>query len=122
MNKLDEKNNKPESTASIFNLSEDEKIDLIEKANRNDSQASFRLYKYYFFSNDSRSDAIQWLKKSAQDGNQQAQHILGIFYLEFLTPKNIEEGKYWLRKSAANGYLPAKEDLEKIEKKADHGK
>ncbi len=101
----------PVATASAFYLSHDEEIDLIEKASKNDNEASFKLYQFSSFVKLNKLEAMRWLKKSAQDGNILGQCVLGVIYLDDPEFKNIEEGKHWLRIAAANGCEKAKEKL-----------
>lgn len=53
----------------------------------------------------------------ARNGNLQAQFHLGEFYLSGTgVEKSKEKALYWLRKAASRGSIPAKEELERIDK------
>jgi len=47
------------------------------------------------------------LLSKAQSGEAEAQYWMGILYGEGTVPKNLEQGRRWLLKSAEQGYAPA---------------
>jgi TPR repeat protein len=47
------------------------------------------------------------LLSKAQSGEAEAQYWMGILYAEGTVPKNLEQGRRWLQKSAEQGYAPA---------------
>jgi TPR repeat protein len=121
-------NNEIISTQQVFNLREKEKNELIEKANKGDNKASFRLYLYYATNelNYNIMDATQqlywpWLQKSAEDGNSEAQYVLSQIYFTrisswILKLCNTEKAIYWLKLSANSGHTSAQKDLEEYER------
>jgi TPR repeat protein len=111
---MDKDDGKPTVGASSFDLEAVEERDLVAKANNHDHEASLRLYRFYDFVKLDRASAIKWLKKSAEDGNPQGQYILGKTYLDDPSQKNLEQAKYWLSKSASNGYAEAKEAIKHL--------
>lgn len=63
-------------------------------------------------------EAYKHLLRCAEHDVGEAQHIIGMFYTEnLIIARNWEEAYRWVKKSAANGYLPAKETMEDMEKR-----
>ena len=65
--------------------------------------------------------AVDWLKKGAEAGESYAQYNYGAFYRdganfngEILLPQDIEQAKFWWRKSAEQGNTLAIDALQKI--------
>jgi TPR repeat protein len=106
----------PMPDVSAFDLTHEEKADLIEKASKNDNKASFSLYQFNNSVKRNRPEAMRWLKKSAKDGNVGAQWSLGYTYLYYKEFEDIEEGKRWLKIAAANGSEKAKMELIRLER------
>jgi TPR repeat protein len=91
-----------------FDLTEAKKMELTEKANKNDNKASFLLFIYGEFY---EHGGDNWLRDSAEDGNMVAQYILACD----LEEKNeIDEAMRWLKLAADNGHEEAKKKLEKL--------
>jgi len=47
------------------------------------------------------------LSLKAQSGDAEAQYWMGVLDIEGVVPKNLDEGRRWLLKSAEQGYAPA---------------
>lgn len=58
---------------------------------------------------------LPWMEKILSDvheGNPGAENLLGVLYgLDRYIPKNREREQYWLQQSAAQGYIPAMDNL-----------
>ena len=64
------------------------------------------LITYAHFKTLTPAEQNQLLSK-AQSGDAQAQYWMGVLNAEGTVPKNLEEGRRWLQKSAEQGYAPA---------------
>jgi len=106
--------NTPMPGVNSLNICEADLVSLIEKAKDGDSGASLRIYRFYDFVKLDRIKAIFWLKKSAEDGNPQAQFILGKIYRDDPAICDLNAGLYWLKKSAKNGYAEAQDELKRL--------
>jgi TPR repeat protein len=109
----------PVSTASIYNLTDTERKNLVQEANNKNNEASFRLYMYYAFSEYDSTQELYWLKKSAADGNVVAQYNVA-YFLEQLN--KTEEALYWLELAANNGDNAAKKKMERFVRIQSKGK
>jgi TPR repeat protein len=67
-------------------------------------QAEFIAYAH--FKALTRAEQNQLLSK-AQSGDAEAQYWMGVVNAEGTVPKNLEQGRRWLLKSAEQGYAPA---------------
>lgn len=84
--------------------------ELTELADNGDSDAALKLAEYYYNrEEDGDYDiAIEWYKKSAEQGNSQAQVKLGVFYSEgFGVPENYEKTLELYFKAANDGNTDA---------------
>ncbi|MDR1382908.1 MAG: hypothetical protein LBJ67_03530 [Planctomycetaceae bacterium] len=89
---------------------------LQKAANQNDSVAQLLLAKYYLQRRDvtknNEEKGMKLLLKSAEQGNLDAQHILGVNYIvgQYIE-ENFEEGIKWLKKAAEQGHVLAQSSL-----------
>jgi uncharacterized protein len=101
---------KAKELLSMF-LSNDDLAALPKKANTGDGNAAFKLYEYYAFISDEDSKAYYWLDKAAENGNVEAQYLVG----SRLFNKDKKKAIFWLKKAAAGGHIRAKKSLTDIE-------
>ena len=67
---------RPESTGSIFSISDTELPVVIAEANAGDAVFSFKLYQYFKFSKSNLAESDAWLAKAAQQGHPTAKYNL----------------------------------------------
>ena len=60
----------PRSTASTYNLTDQEIYDLAKESKAGDMHSSFRLYQYYAFVELDIEEGKKWLQRSADQGHQ----------------------------------------------------
>lgn len=94
-------------------------ISLLKKAaDGGDANAQSNLAFRYYNGDDgvqkNIDTAINWWKKSGNQGNPTAQHALFMFYMEEGYRQNIGEAMRWLRKSCDQNFKPSMEVFEKI--------
>ncbi|MDN5279960.1 MAG: uncharacterized protein PWR01_3925 [Clostridiales bacterium] len=66
--------------------------------------------------------ASRIMMELARDGNTRAQFHLGEFYIDGIgIEKSLEKAKYWLRKAASRGSMPARTKLEELENQENSG-
>ena len=86
----------------IYNIEE-----IIEKANKGDAEAQYRLSRRYFAAGSAEQNlamGIKWLKLAAEQGNEDAIIDLGIKYIwGKICDKNIPEGLRLLKSVADRG-------------------
>lgn len=88
--------------------------ELLERAERGDVEAMFRLGIRYDQENGERDivEAVKWYKKAAELGHRDAQHLLGVLYVTGDgVPLDFAEAEKWLLKSAEQGNIAAQHDL-----------
>jgi len=108
------------STEDTFHLEEMEKEKYKLLADKNNTEAIYKLYTYYHYSSQEFDKATLILKKGAELGNIEFQYMYGVRLLRshpasssFTDDKEkIKMGKYWLNKAANSGYKLAIEKLE----------
>ncbi len=105
-------NRMPESSGSIFSVSEKDLPCIIGKAKSGDGEASFRLYQYYKFSRSNTVEADSWLSSAAEQGHVVAQYNLAV---SLLRKKKHEEALFWASKAKNNGFEDASELIKEIE-------
>ncbi|HWV15599.1 MAG TPA: hypothetical protein VN030_09200 [Cellvibrio sp.] len=91
---------KPESSGSIFSLSDKEFPELIRNAEAGDAKASFRLYQYYKFSALNWVESKVWLLKAAEQGCSVSQYHIAI---EFFQKKDYVKALIWAKMAKACG-------------------
>jgi len=69
------------SSGTIYYLNEDEIYYYKKKSLEGNSDASFKLYQYYAFSNFIKPDMIKWLKISALQGNEVARYNYAVYLI-----------------------------------------
>jgi TPR repeat protein len=97
-------------TTNADDLTEERKVELIERGNNSENWASLKLYSHYKNIVKDDKQALYWLRKSAIDGNKYAQNYLVGWLLK---ESKIEEAMSWLRLSADNGNEAARDELQK---------
>lgn len=95
------------SSATTFNLTEDELIKLEKETELGSSSSAFRLYQYYAFSNYDESKELYWLEIAAKLGSDVAQYNLAQRY--FYKDKNFTEAKEWMQRASKSGHPKAKD-------------
>ncbi len=93
-------NNKGVSINQSLDLLPAQEADLAKRANSGDSDAAFKLYKFYDLVQLDREKGIYWLTKAAEEGHVGAQYNLGYLYIYDERYKDLEKAKYWLKKAA----------------------
>ncbi|MCW2279237.1 tetratricopeptide repeat protein [Heliophilum fasciatum] len=88
-------------------------------AEKNYSDAEFMLATLYFQGSGVKKDESEskkWLMRSAEHGNSTAEFAVGVMYItgELNTIKNMNEARFWLKKSEAQGNKEATKVLEQI--------
>lgn len=109
-----------QSTGSINNLSEEQKLALEDKSKKGDAEASFRLYRYYCFTMNDINGQMKYLKISASQGNIAAQYNYGVSLSDvnpvFSKYYDLDEAIYWIKLAVKNGDNHAKSKLEELNK------
>ena len=88
--------------------------ELLERAERGDVEAMFRLGIRYDQENGERDivEAVKWYTKAAELGHRDAQHVLGVLYVTGDgVPVDLEMAEKLLLKSAEQGNTAAQHDL-----------
>jgi TPR repeat protein len=66
--------------------------------------------------------AANWLRRSARQGNSEAQYALGLVYAEGRgVAKDQQQSLYWMNEAARNGSKRAMEDLARAKDRAPEG-
>ena len=100
------------------NLSNEIKKDEIEETKEKNNSNELGMFETAnsFYNQKKYKKAFKLFKKSAEQGNSQAQYNLGAMYENGEgTEENIEQAKYWYKKSADQGDEDAKEALKELE-------
>lgn len=101
----------------LWNDKEYEKCLKLCEANTDNAVAQrylggFAFYGYAGYPKDKTKGGMDWYLKAAENGNPEAQQIVGSrYHSAFYTVKDDEKAKYWLRKAAAAGNQKAVEQL-----------
>lgn len=83
---------------------------LKAKAEKGDAKAQFELGKK--FMETENAEAVKWLRKSADQGNADAQDVLGICYFDGkIVAQDSTDAITWFRKAAEQGNAPAQFNL-----------
>jgi TPR repeat protein len=111
----DDKQNKeePVSGNAPFNLTDDDKKVLSQKANRGDPDAARRLANYFYLYVNNEKQGFYWNHKAAENGHIIAQFEIGRDYAigtQYIN-RNFEKARYWLQKSAHSDDKEAKKYL-----------
>lgn len=89
------------------------KLDALAKGG--DAVAQRRLARYYLNSVDDYVRAFKWNRKAAENGDYYAQYDLGYqYHLAIGTSLNYIEAKKWYKKSANQGFGPAKDAFQEM--------
>lgn len=113
------------STKEAFYLKKSEEKNYKLLADKNNTQAIYKLYTYYHYSSQEFDKATMILKKGAELGNAEFQYMYGVRLLRshpasssFTDNKDkINLGKYWLHKAANSRYKSAIEELKNLDDK-----
>jgi len=88
---------------------------LIDIANTGDANAQLALAKIYESQNN-LSRETEWYRKSALNGNAEAQFQLGLLYIDGeLIDGDQETGMFWMDQAAQQGHFQAKVVQESME-------
>lgn len=98
----DQKNSHPISPALTYWLSESEKSTLLDKSNKGDKDAAFRLAQYYSFIEVNNDQEQYWLERSATAGHTIAQYNLA-FLLFNKENGDTSAALYWAEMAKGNG-------------------
>jgi len=102
-------------------MNRDNKIVTVLQGSPGDARAQLLLSDIYFnglcgVAVDNKQ-AMEWLRKAAEQGQPIAQNNLGGRYEDgIIIPKDMAQAAYWYRKSAEQGNNFAKNNLDRIEK------
>ena len=92
-------------------LSKSELVSLTHKARHGNSDAAYKLYKYYHcVERETVKEESFWLKKAAEGGNKDAQYLWG----REMEITDRQQSIKWLSKAAKQGHNDAKVLLEQI--------
>ncbi len=93
-----------------ISCSDDDFPKLLEKAKTGDKNTQYELGVFYEEEHQYEK-AIEWYRKSAEQGHIQAQLDLAFFHHIKITPPNYTEALKWYTKSAAQGNMQAQCNL-----------
>ena len=93
------------SSRESFNLSNNEREDLIIKANNGDTGACRRLAEYYSFIESNEPKENFWLRKGAELGDTIAQWNLSFNLIESKNISDQQEAILWLTKAAEKNHI-----------------
>ncbi len=97
---------------------ENEETEKTEEKNNSNEFDMFEMANS-FYNQKKYKKAFELLKKLAEQGDSQAQYNLGAMYENGEgTEENIEQAKYWYKKSADQGNEDAKEALKELEQQS----
>lgn len=99
----------PQTGADFFNMSESEVASLAEKSKSGDANAALKLYRYYDFVTLEHKQAIYWLERAATLNSPSAQYILGKYYYDDPSIKDLQKSKLWMERANQNGSTEASE-------------
>ena len=110
------------NTKKEFYLTEKELIYYNMMADKNDTKAFLKLYRYYSYSNNDMNSTLLILRKGALSGDPKLQYMLArrLLYGFSLSSdvtndkKKREEAIYWLKSSLKHGYEKAINELKKL--------
>lgn len=88
--------------------------EIQQKAEQGDAEAQYKLADLYLSGEgvpQDQSKVLEWLNKSANQGNQKAQGLLGFIYVK---NDQVSEGISWFEKSANQGNVNAAGQLGNI--------
>jgi len=93
------------------------KQSLLEYAKTGHANAQLAVAKLYESENNYEpSLVVEWYKKSAINGNAEAQFQLGLLYIDGeMMIENREEGMFWVEQAAEQGHERAKTVFESLE-------
>jgi len=88
---------------------------LLDTANAGDASAQLALAKIYE-SRNNKSELVEWYRKSALNGNAEAQFQLGLLYIDGeLIEADQDAGLFWVGQAAAQGHFRARVLQQSIE-------
>lgn len=92
------------------------RIEIEKNANAGDSNAQYELaelLKKYDSSITDKKQAFKWAMKSAKQGHEKAQNLLGQFYAyePEVIEKDLQKATYWFEKSSKQNYCEAYNSL-----------
>jgi TPR repeat protein len=107
------------NTKKEFYLTEKELIYYNMMADKNDTQAFLKLYRYYSYSSNDINSTLLILRQGALSGDPKLQYMLArrLLYGFSLSSdktndkKKLEEAIYWLKLSSKQGYAKATKEL-----------
>jgi TPR repeat protein len=109
----DQENSPPASTASTYWLSGAEKSTLLDKSNKGDKDAAFRLAQYYSFIEFDSAKEQYWLERAATAGHAVAQYNLA-FFLFSKENRDTSAALYWAEMAKGNGEKKAQWLIDEI--------
>lgn len=87
---------------------------LVTKAEAGDAEAQYKLGDHYFNKRDG-VNGMKWTRKAAEQGHAAAQNSLGIrYFIGGSVTKDIDEAEKWFRKSSAQEFDAAENNLCKL--------
>ena len=99
-----------------LSLSENEIIELSEKAINGDGESAYSIASYFLFIKYDTKEAEKWLKLGADNNNVKCQYNYATLLLELNEKQNYEQAVYYLQLAANNGLETAKTKIEKLGK------
>ncbi|GEM_PF-6610946 len=88
---------------------------LIEKAERNDAQAQYDLWRVFYYGRSVKADSaysLLWLEKAAENGYSNAQYTLGVLYYSGdIVSKDLGKAVFWYTKASEQGHDGAQFNL-----------
>lgn len=96
-------------------LTQKQTTDLKAMVAKGDATAAFRLYLHYTIALQDEAEGEKWLIQAANLGHPTAQYNLARIYLDDPKRRDMEKAVMWLRKSGAQGFKKAADELQRIQ-------
>ncbi|WP_318393102.1 sel1 repeat family protein [Enterobacter sp.] len=106
------------STATTYDLSKEQLLELKNKSTHGNADATFRLYQYYSFTLNDIDKEMHYLEKASLQRHSKAQYNYA-FFLSYKIPAyskyyNLDKAIYWMEMAMQNGHIDAKHKLQEL--------
>lgn len=114
MGVVENKENELVSSATVYDLTEDQLKKLSIEAKEGNKDSAFRLSQYYEFSEENEEKFLYWLEISAKQGHYLAQYNMAFV----MAQKNrISDAMYWVEIVKKNGQIEVDSLINEINRK-----
>lgn len=96
-------------------LSAADESKLLTEAKLGNAESACRLGRYYRETKKWKIEGNRWLVEAAEAGNGEAACYVALAYFADYPEADTSRAKHWLQKSVKAGYVPAKEELRKLD-------